>query len=321
MSGWYRGVDARGKGGGVAGEYVQARAWRFAWVAACAEKYAKVVTCVVLGACTVCTVGCGTRKTCSNCAIKWQPFPTHIRHLLTSPLTHSPSLQCSVLNWLRTHTHTQIMSTCLTAVHPCARLCLPVPPVPRPLAPPSPTMLQHFGLLKLAINALKHKWIYTHAACCCNPFPFPFPCCMQETRQHAISLPSPCHCNTPSPPLLGICAAIPFVVEAQWGGKVCRVSRLLLENETGLKPMEMEQLQCQIDWNKWNGTEFCIKIKVGNGMKYWNWRELYENEIVSRMRNVWNETENLQLKNKYENETEKDFKQFTFFYLFIFFVI
>lgn len=46
--------------------------------------------------------------------------------------------------------------------------------------------LRLFGLLKLAINALKHKWIYIHAARCYNPFPFP--CCMQ---QHAAIMPRP----------------------------------------------------------------------------------------------------------------------------------
>lgn len=56
--------------------------------------------------------------------------------------------------------------------------------------------LQHFGLLKLAINALKHKWIYTHAACCCNPFPFPLPCCMQE--QGIMPSCPACHSH-PSP--------------------------------------------------------------------------------------------------------------------------
>lgn len=156
------------------------------------------------------------------------------------------------------------MSTCLTAVHPCASLRLPVHPVPRPLPPPSLTTLQHFGLLKLAINALKHKWIYTHAACCCNPFPFPFPCCMQEQG----SMPSPClplpH-RTPLPPLLGICAAIPFV-EAQWGWEGLKSFKIVTSewkrletNGNGTNGMEQKAVSLEL---------FCMIRKVGNGMKH-----------------------------------------------------
>lgn len=198
------------------------------------------------------------------------------------------SCDCSAVYWIdsaHTHTHTQIMCTCLTAVHPCASLCLPVHPVPRPLPPPSLTTLQHFGLLKLAINALKHKWIYTHAACCCNPFPFPFPCCMQEQG----SMPSPClplpH-RTPLPPLLGICAAIPFV-ESQWGWEGLKSFKIVTsEWNRPMKPMEMEQLQCKITWNKWNGTESCELRVVLRGKKSrkrnetLKLRKLYEHVII-----------------------------------------
>lgn len=123
---------ARGRGQGgawLAGEYVPARAFvgrslRGKVCKSCdlCRLGAWICHTSVNAVWAACGCAVGTRKTCSNCAIKWRPHLTHPRHhtapALPPPPSHiRPPFAVAVywivtaLRWLHTP-HTQIMPAC-----------------------------------------------------------------------------------------------------------------------------------------------------------------------------------------------------------------